>query len=73
MRYGIAVPEASPTDTPVSRRPASNPGRSFQATSNAADAIIVATAASITPLRPVRAAIASTLSNVVTVPAAKIA
>jgi hypothetical protein len=69
----MAVPEASPTATPVSRRPASNPGRSFHAASSTAAAIIVATAASITPRRPMRAPIAGTASNAAIVPPAKIA
>jgi hypothetical protein len=69
----MAVPAASPTGTPVSRRPASRPGRSFQAASNAAAPIIVTTAASITPRRPMRAAMESTRSNAAIVPPAKIA
>lgn len=72
MRYGIATPAPSPTATPVNRRPTSSPGRSFQAASSPA-AIIVTTAASITPRRPARAARELTPSSVAIAPTAKIA
>jgi len=36
IRYVIAVPAASPTDAPVSRRPTRSPGRAFHAASNPA-------------------------------------
>ena len=52
----MAVPAASPTATPVIKRPTSSPGRAFHAASKPAAAIIVATAPSITPRRPARAA-----------------
>jgi hypothetical protein len=73
MRYVIAVPAASPTATPVIRRPISNPGRSFHAASTAIATIIVATAASITPRRPIRATTELSLRSMAIVPAAKIA
>ena len=52
----IEIPAAKPTDTPVTSRPISSPGRSFHAASTAMASIIVATAASIMPRRPRRAA-----------------
>ena len=54
MRYVIAVPAASPTDNPVTRRPTIKPGSAFHNTSTPAATIIVATEASITPRRPMR-------------------
>ena len=69
----MAVPAASPTDTPVIRRPMSSPGSAFHAASNPAATIIVATAPSITPRRPMRAAMKRTDSSAAIVPAAKIA
>ncbi len=73
MRYVIAVPAAIPTANPVSRRPSSSPGSAFQAASSPAAAIIVATAASITPRRPMRAAMNGTAISAAIVPAAQIA
>jgi hypothetical protein len=69
----IAVPAASPTDTPVSTRPISSPGRSFHAASTPTATIIIATAASIVPRRPIRAAMALSRCNTAIVLAAKIA
>src|SRR2546423_1247608 len=43
MRYVTAVPAASPTETPESTRPTSNPGRAFQTPITPAATIIVAT------------------------------
>jgi hypothetical protein len=51
----------------------SSPGRAFHAASNPADAIIVATAPSITPRRPTRAATERIPSSAAIVPPAKIA
>ena len=73
MRYVIAVPAASPTDTPVSRRPRSRPGSAFHAASSPAATIIVATAASITPRRPMRSAMNGTAISAAIVLAAQIA
>ncbi len=69
----MAVPAASPTDTPVSRRPSSRPGSAFHAASTAAAAIIVATEASITPRRPMRWAMNGTAISAAIVLAAQIA
>jgi hypothetical protein len=69
----IAVPAASPTDTPVSTRPISSPGRSFHAASTPTAIIIIATEASIVPRRPIRAAMALSRSRTAIVLAAKIA
>ena len=69
----MAIPATSPTAMPVMKRPTSSPGRSFHAASKTAAPIIVATAASITPRRPIRRARAGTASNAAIVPAAKIA
>jgi hypothetical protein len=69
----MAVPAARPTATPVMKRPISSPGSAFHAASKPAAAIIVATAPSITPRRPARAATNRTDSNAAIVPAAKIA
>ena len=73
MRYVIAVPAANPTATPVSRRPRSRPGSAFHAASSPAAAIIVVTAASITPRRPMRSAMKWTAIRAAIVPAAQIA
>ena len=67
------MPATSPTATPVIRRPSSRPGSAFHAASNPAEAIMVATAASITPRRPMRAAIEGTDTSAAIVPQAKIA
>ena len=72
-RYVIAGPAASPTATPVSARPISSPGRSFHAASTPIATIIIATAASIMPRRPIRAVTALSRCSVAIVPAAKIA
>ena len=69
----IAVPAASPTATPVISRPISNPGRPFHTASIPIATIIVATAASIVPRRPIRAAMELSRSSMAIVPAAKIA
>lgn len=69
----MAVPPASPTAAPVIKRPMSSPGRSFHAASKPAAAIIVATAPSITPRGPARAAMKRTDNNAAIVPPAKIA
>ena len=69
----MAVPAARPTATPVIKRPTSSPGSAFHAASNAAATIIVATAPSMTPRRPTRAAMKRTDNSVAIVPAAKIA
>jgi hypothetical protein len=73
MRYVIAVPAASPTDTPVISRPISSPGRSFHAASTPIATIMVATAASIVPRRPMRAAMELSRCSRAIVLAAKIA
>jgi hypothetical protein len=66
----IAVPAASPTATPVTSRPISSPGRSFHAARTPIATIIVATAPSITPRRPIRAAMAlSQRSRAIVLPA----
>ena len=67
------MPAASPTDTPVSTRPISSPGRSFHAASTPTATIIIATAASIVPRRPIRAAMALSRCSTAIVLAAKIA
>ena len=67
------MPAASPTATPVTSRPISRPGRSFQAASTPTATIIVATAASIVPRRPIRAAMELSRSSTAIVLAAKIA
>jgi hypothetical protein len=69
----MAIPAASPTDTPATSRPISSPGRSFHAASTAMASIIVATAASIMPRRPIRAATALSRCNTAIVLPAKIA
>ena len=73
MRYVIAVPDTSPTATPVTSRPSTSPGRSFQTAKRTAAAIIVATAATITPLRPILAATSDTVRRAAMVLAAKMA
>jgi hypothetical protein len=72
-RYVTAVPAASPTGTPVSRRPINSPGRSFHAASTPIATIIVATEPSIMPRRPTRAAMELSLCSVAIVLPAKIA
>jgi len=67
------VPAANPTETPVSRRPRSRPGSAFHAASSPAATIIVATAANITPRRPMRCATNGTAISAAIVPAAQIA
>ena len=69
----MATPAASPTDTPVTSRPISSPGRSFHAASTPMASIIVATAASIMPRRPMRAAMALSRCSTPIVLPAKIA
>ena len=69
----MAGPAASPTATPVSRRPISSPGRSFHAASTPIATIIIATAASIMPRRPMRPVRELSLRSVAIVPPAKIA
>ncbi len=69
----MAVPAASPTPTPVIKRPISSPGRAFHTASRPAASIIVATAPSITPRRPMRAARNRTEKSAAIVPAAYIA
>jgi hypothetical protein len=69
----IAVPAASPTDTPVTSRPISSPGRSFHAASTPTATIIVATAPSIVPRRPIRAAMELSRCKMAIVLPAKIA
>ncbi len=54
-------------------RPISNPGRPFHTASTPIATIIVATAASIVPRRPIRAAMELSRSSMAIVPAAKIA
>ena len=73
MRYVIAVPAASPTDTPVISRPMSSPGRSFHAASTPTATIIVATETSIEPRRPIRATMALSRCSTTIVLPAKIA
>jgi hypothetical protein len=73
MRYGMATPAASPTATPVSRRPTNSPGRSFHAASTPTATIIEATPPSIMPRRPMRATMNRSPSSVRIVPPAKIA
>ena len=73
MRYVVAVPAASPTDTPVITRPTSNPGRAFQTAITAAAAIIVATPPSIAPRRPIRATTTRSQSKATIAPHAKTA
>ncbi len=73
IRNVIAVPAAKPTDTPVISRPMSSPGSAFHAASSPAASIIVATAPSITPRRPMRAAMDRTSSSEMIVPPAKMA
>ena len=58
---------------PVSSRPTSSPARSFHATNSAAATIIVATAANMTPRRPMRSAMYGTAISAAIVPAAQIA
>jgi hypothetical protein len=65
----MAVPATSPTARPVMKRPISNPGNAFHAARSTAAPIIVATAASITPRRPIRLATAGTASKAAIVPA----
>jgi hypothetical protein len=67
------VPAARPTANPVISRPTSRPGSAFHATRTVADTIIVASAASITPRRPMRSAMKGTTIRVAIVPAAQIA
>ncbi len=69
----IAVPAASPTDTPVTSRPISSPGRSFHAASTTMASIIVATAPSIVPRRPIRATMELSRCRMTIVLPAKIA
>jgi hypothetical protein len=69
----MAVPAASPTDTPVISRPTSSPGRSFQTASTPTATIIVATAASMVPRRPIRAAMELSRCSTMIVLPAKIA
>jgi hypothetical protein len=69
----MAGPAASPTATPVSRRPSNSPGRSFHAASTRMATIIVATAPSIMPRRPRRRVRELSLCSVAIVPPAKIA
>jgi len=69
----MAGPAASPTATPVSRRPSSSPGRSFHAASTPMATIIIATAPSIMPRRPRRIVRKLSLRSVAIVPPAKIA
>jgi hypothetical protein len=68
----IAVPDASPPEAPVSRRPMRSPGRAFHAASTPAATIMVTTALTITPRRPMRAAMGWTTNKVRIVLAAKI-
>ncbi len=63
IRYVIAVPAASPAATPVSRRPMNSTGSPFHAARSPAATIMVATAPSITPRRPTRAAMRGTASR----------
>jgi hypothetical protein len=72
-RYVMAIPAASPTDTPVTTRPISSPARSFHAASTPTASIIVATAASIMPRRPRRAAMELSRCSTAIVLPAKIA
>ena len=67
------MPAASPTDTPVTTRPISSPGRSFHAASTPTATIIVATEASIVPRRPIRPATALSRCSTAIVLPAKIA
>lgn len=69
----MAGPAASPTATPVIRRPINSPGRSFHAASTPIATIIVPTAPSIMPRRPRRVAMELSLCSVAIVPPAKIA
>jgi hypothetical protein len=69
----MAIPAAKPTDAPVITRPISSPGRSFQAARTAMASIIVATAVSIMPRRPSRAAMELSRCNTAIVLPAKIA
>jgi hypothetical protein len=69
----MAMPAASPTDTPVSSRPISSPGRSFHTASTPTATIIIATAPSIMPRRPIRAAMELSRCSVAIVLPAKIA
>ena len=73
IRYAIAVPAARPAATPVSSRPMSSTGSPFHAARSPVATIMVATAPSITPRRPMRTAIRGTARRAVIVPAAKIA
>ncbi len=67
------MPAASPTATPLTSRPISSPGKSFHTASTPIATIIVATAASITPRRPIRATMALSHRSIAIVLAAKIA
>ena len=69
----MPMPAASPADTPVTSRPISSPGRSFHAASTPMASIIVTTAASIMPRRPMRAATALSHCSTPIVLPAKIA
>jgi hypothetical protein len=69
----MAVPAASPTATPVIRRPISSPGSAFHAARRPTAAIIVATAPSIAPRRPTRPTMKRTEKSAPIVPPAKIA
>ena len=62
-----------PDREPVMKRPTSSPGRCLPRREHDGRPIIVATAASITPRRPIRLAMAGTASSAAIVPAAKIA
>ena len=69
----MAVPAAIPTATPVTSRPINSPGRSFHTARTPTATIIVATAPSIMPRRPMRAAMELSLCSVAMVLPAKIA
>ena len=70
---GVIAPTVKPTAMPVIRRPINSPGKAFQTASRTAATIMVATAVSITPRRPIRLASAGTATSAAIVPAAKIA